>query len=118
MSNEEARVRWRPGRTQCSPWLPLTQAPGGEVLRSLGSDLHLLHGNGQQLLPGCLCRAPRGRCRASCAASREEGGGGGCLRWRRENEYLYFPIHTLEILNYLFSADLQCRREGLSPTAP
>ena len=23
-----------------------------------------------------------------------------------------------EILNYLFSADLQCRREGLSPAAP
>ena len=23
-----------------------------------------------------------------------------------------------EILNYLFSADLQCRREGLSPTDP
>ena len=113
MSNEEARVRWRPGRSQCSPLLPLNQVPGGEVLRILGSDLQLLHGNGQQLLPGCLCRAPRGRCRASCAASREEGGGGGCLRWRRDNKYLYFSDIELAL-----SADLQCRREGLSPTAP
>ena len=45
-------------------------------------------------------------------------------RGRREGEVVAcdggerISICISEILNYLFSADLQCRREGLSPTAP
>ena len=74
MSSVGVRERLKPGRILCFLEPHETLVPGGAVTLLLGNGHHCRD---------CSGTALHGRCRAYCAAWREEGGGGGCQQCRR-----------------------------------
>ena len=78
MSSVVVTERWKPGRILCSHEPRETLVEGGAAQ----ALVLLLLGNGHHC-QGCYGTAPRGRCRACCAAWREGGGGDGCQQCRR-----------------------------------